>query len=273
MKAAPVGQSKAKTNRNTTHRHTTNMRIYDLGHYDQYFRLRMPAMMWLMAIWTGMPAVMLSADVRKVMGHWSTIWNDPWLLPGAVVVFFVFWVYGQRIPKAKWFWRQAWRFGRQTLMVGLLLGGAALIARHRDVLILPTSQLFLPIVTMLVIQLSFVGYCLRSRYLRDFFADFPEPTDLERPKTSRLAKSKPVSPGEAHYQAALLHLKANQPDEALIALRDAVTKDPDHVLAWLASGRVMEWMGHKEEAFEAYKVAKGVSDALLERENNLVGKA
>lgn len=247
-------------------------RIYDLSHYDKYFRLRLPFMMWLMAIWVGMPAVMLSKDIRTVLGHWATIWNDYYLVPGSLVVFFVFWVYGQRIPKAKWFWRKAWQFGRQTLIAGLVLGAAALVIRHHDILLLPTSKMFVPVAVILGIQLSFIGYCLKSRYLRDLFLDFPEPTDLERPKASRLPVSKSVSPGEADYQAALKHLKANEPDAALIALRDAVTKDPDHVLAWLASGRLMEWMGYKEEAREAYLVAKGVSEALAARNQPLPGQ-
>lgn len=237
-------------------------RIYDLHHYDKYFRLRFPIMLWVIAAWVAMPGLMFSVDFRTALGHWSKVWTDFWLFPGALVTYFVFWIYGQRTPTANAFWRKAWTFGRQILIIGLTMGAVVLLIRHHEVLAHTSNKLFVPLTVTLTIQFLLIAYCMRSRYLRDLFADFPEPGDLERKRVLPLVKSKLVSPGEPDYQEALKHLKANRPDEALISLRDAVTKDPDHMLAWLVSGRVMEWMGHKQEAMQAYQVAKGISDTL-----------
>lgn len=231
-------------------------RLYAPHLYDRYFRLRLPLTLWALAAWVALPWAMLLPKLQRFFGAWGEVLGDWPLLLGSLPVFFVLLITGHRMPDAGRFWRTAWRYGRWLLFLGLGLCILVLLWGQAEVLQSPADYLFAPAASILAIHAGFMVYLIRSRYLRDLFADFPEAADLERTRAKPLVSSTLVSPGEAHYQAGLQHLRAKQFDAALISFRNAVSTDPAHTNAWLAAGRLMQQMGYAEAAQQAFAAAQ-----------------
>jgi hypothetical protein len=161
---------------------------YSAHHYDETLLLKVPALLWL-AILYGLRhfffvvvAGLMPMDIVTI--PWINFQTSPYFmvtdLPAALVLFAI----GHRVPDALTFMRLVWQYGR-WLLTASYLGGIALFAYlNKEVMTDPSSWDFPDAMLVVVIDILFVVYLMRSELVRDVFADFPRPAKPLRKESS-----------------------------------------------------------------------------------------
>lgn len=163
--------------------------------YDATFRLKVPFFLWLAMLYGLVQPVFMIPQVRQAVGAWGGMLDD-WRLPVAFApVLLVVVAAGYRVPETGRLMRGVWRRGRELMLAAYGLGAAIFVAIDWSVLSRSDHTLFPHAVAILAIDGAVLGYLLRSRLLRDLFADFPESADREITKIRPAAASGAVAPG------------------------------------------------------------------------------
>jgi hypothetical protein len=101
---------------------------------------------------------------------------------------FVILIYGNRVPTANNFWRLAWQKSRSFLLFGEFSILLTLVLRH-DIFLIVTLEKPFSILILIFLHILFIGYLIKSSYLRHLFDDFPDPSDSEPPKAVSYIKN------------------------------------------------------------------------------------
>lgn len=146
--------------------------IYQASDYDVNAYLKIPIIGWLIVAYLSAPLLVLIASVSNKsdrFGLLSMIYTDPlwtWLasvasIPALIIVY----SWSKRIPGAPPHIFRIWRQGRTLLFVSLTMNELLVSLQHPW-----TSKVFF---TQSCLYLLMIYYLIRSRRLRDTFADIP----------------------------------------------------------------------------------------------------
>lgn len=229
--------------------------------YDAAFRLKISPLLWI-AMLHGLRHAMflLAAGTPAAIlldGGWMRLQATPLLLPADALVAAVLLVAGHRVAGAKAFVRRLWHAGRATLIAAYVLDMVLFAAVRREVLATPQAPDFATALAVLAIDAAVALFLVRSRLVRDIFADFPEATD-GRTATSGTATA-PQSPSAHHGIDAVVPLSEIVPGAASTAFAVLEEMDAPGVAA-IATRLHVE--GRLAEAEVAYRHVLATDAAL-----------
>jgi tetratricopeptide (TPR) repeat protein len=173
--------------------------LYAPWHYDRFYRLKVPFLLWLAMLYGLAPAAFLIPQARSAADLWGELLGDWRMVPACLPILLVMVAAGYRVPETGRWMRSAWRYGRQLMLAGYLGSAAVFVVLHRQVLASVDHLLFPVALSILLLDAAAIAYLFGSHLLRDLFADFPEAGDRE------IARVAPVAAAHAAAPGALIH--------------------------------------------------------------------
>lgn len=216
--------------------------LHEPHRYDSAFRLKLSPLLWLCLLYGlrhGAIALigMLPPFWMELLGRWGKLQTAPMLLVTDVLVFAVLLLAGHRVPRTGPRLRACWHRGREMLLFAYGLDLVLFAALARPVLLAPSDHDFLRALTIVLADIAVLGFLLRSRLVRDIFADFPEAEDRERTRVRPQVRpgADPVSSAGAEdaetlHRMGLAAWETGRTDEAVTLIRKAIAKAPQNAL-------------------------------------------
>lgn len=152
---------------------------FDAYRYDANFALRVSPFLWLIIFWSIHHTLLLVMSSFAKSGYVFGMAKDyaasvPMMvsdIPGAIVLIASM----NRSPAAGAKIRWLWHHGIKLLVLGLSISAMATFHLHRQKMANPENLMF----WVEAANLGFIAYLLRSRRVREIFADFPLPAKTE----------------------------------------------------------------------------------------------
>lgn len=168
---------------------------YDARHYDDHLRLKVSLLLWLALIY-GVRHFLFLAAARLMpldigAAPWVSLQANVYLMWSDLPALMVLLATGHRIPTALQIMRWIWTHGRWILVCSYLLGMSIFLYLHLDVISNINSRDFIAAVCVVLPDIAFMGYLLRSELVGDIFREFPEKPEQMEAKAA--ARPKPVS--------------------------------------------------------------------------------
>jgi tetratricopeptide (TPR) repeat protein len=259
--------------------------------YDATLRLKVPFFLWLAMLYGLVQPAFLFPQVRQAVGVWSGLFGDWRLVAAYAPVLLVLVAAGYRVPETGHLMRGVWRHGRELMLAAYGLGAAIFAVIDWSVLSRSDHILFPLAAAILLLNGAVLGYLVRSRLLRDLFADFPEAADREVAKVAPATASGAVAPGAVIHaelvagsaglvtttpdgqtpaQAMLVaaeRVVANRLAEAEHTYRQILAEWPNFSPAWHELGLLAVSLGKMPEAAALVRqaVAFDAANALYQR--------
>lgn len=186
--------------------------------------------------------------IRQMLGSWTELEANVWYFPASLISFLLLYTWFNRIPEAGSFWRWIWRWGRAFLMLAYLWSLGVLVWLNSAVFLRTDHHYFDAAVILFAIDLLALAYLAKSKQVREVFASFPQPVDLEaqRNEAKERAASRQQLVRHARLNAPIAQTKEQQSLEA--HWRSEISLQPASALPWLELGVLAYQCGQQEQA-------------------------
>lgn len=186
--------------------------------------------------------------IRQMLGPWGELESSIWFLPISFISVLLLYTWFNRVPDAGVFWRTVWRNGRWLLIAAYLWSLSVLFWLNMPVIFRPEHRSFEAVWLLICIDLLALAYLAKSKHVRDEFAFFPQPVDLEAQRNE--AKEK-VSSRQQLFRDAMLNVPIAQTTEQQrleAQWRAAIFSQPANAVPWLELGVLAYHCGQLEQA-------------------------
>lgn len=191
-------------------------------------------------------------EIHSIIGDWRLVLFDLLLIP-------VLFANGNRTADAGTMLRWIWHRGRSTLLFAYIGSSLLFIFLQWDILKNSYRPEFPYLFTMLCLEWVAIAYLLRSRHVRDLFADFPEPEAEVQPAQAPAATVSRVKLARISQGQELL-VKHPLPPAAQGSIEDHLRQhltadNPDDAVAWHTLGMQAMQAGKLEQATDFVRQA------------------
>jgi len=234
------------------------MHLHAPHHYDRYYHLKVPFILWLLFIYGAAHFLSLLSRVRELFGTWIEVLADWRLALMFLPLLSVMVAAGCRVPESGRYMRLIWKNGRALLLVSYLAATSVYVMLRWPVLAMPHHDQFHAAALALGFDVLALAYLLRSRFLTDLFDDYPEPAESQTVgQLEPSAHALPELPksAEACHAQGLRAVERNNLIEAAAYIQRAAALDTNNALYQRNLCEVFRRLGKLGQAIRAGKAA------------------